>query len=151
MARCAGGAAPAGKGVAMRNVWRALVVGSVLVPLFAEAEDLARLELNKAETAENRCSLTFLVENKTNHTIDSLKPDLALFNPDGVIQRRMVIEMGPVRGMRTNVRTYATDGACTQIGAILVNDGTTCAPMEATACMDGLALSSRVTSIKLYK
>jgi len=132
-------------------VWRALVVGCVLVPVFAQAEDIARLELNKAENIDNRCSLTFLLENKTNRTIDSLKPDLALFNPEGVIQRRMVIELGPVRGMRTNVRTYATDGQCSQIGAILVNDGTTCAPIEAAACMDGLALSSRVATIKLYK
>ncbi len=135
----------------MRGVWRALVVGCVLVPVFAQAEDIARLELNKAENIDNRCSLTFLLENKTNRTIDSLKPDLALFNPEGVIQRRMVIELGPVRGMRTNVRTYATDGQCSQIGAILVNDGTTCAPIEAAACMDGLALSSRVATIKLYK
>ena len=135
----------------MRGVWGALVVGTVLVPMAAQAEDLARLELNKVETVEGRCSLTFLVENKTNRTIDSLKPDLALFNAEGVIQRRMVIEMGPIRGMRTNVRTYATDGQCNQIGAILVNDGTTCAPMEAAACMDGLVLSSRVSAIKLYK
>ena len=135
----------------MRGVWRALVVGSILVPMVAQAEDLARLELNKAETVENRCSLTFLVENKTNRTIDSLKPDLALFNAEGVIQRRMVIEMGPIRGMRTNVRTYATDGQCNQISAILINDTSTCAPIEAVACVDGLALSSRVSTIKLYK
>ncbi len=101
----------------MRGVWRALVVGCVLVPVFAQAEDIARLELNKAENIDNRCSLTFLLENKTNRTIDSLKPDLALFNPEGVIQRRMVIELGPVRGMRTNVRTYATDGQCSQMRA----------------------------------
>jgi hypothetical protein len=124
---------------------------SGLVPVLAQAEDMARLELNTVENLENRCSMTFLIENKTSQAIDSLKLDLALFNPEGMIQRRMVIEMGPVRGMRTNVRTYSTDGNCSQIGAILVNDGTTCAPGEAAACLDGLALSSRVKTIKLYK
>ena len=135
----------------MRGVWRALVAGSVLVPMLAQAEDLARLELNKAETVETRCSLTFLVENKTNRTIDSLKPDLALFNPEGVIHRRTFIEMGPVRGMRTNVRSFWIDGQCNQISAILINDTSTCAPIEAAACVDGLVLSSRVSTIKLYK
>jgi hypothetical protein len=136
---------------AMRILRRTLVAVSVLVPAFAHAEDLARLELNAAENADNRCRLTFLIENKTARAIDSLKLDLALFNLDGVIQRRMVTEMGPVRGQRTNVRTFPTDGDCGQIGAILVNDVTACAPGEATACMDGLALSSRVKNVRLYK
>src|SRR5215813_8322690 len=125
----------------MRAMWRALVVCSVLVPVLAHAEDMARLELNAAENAESQCRLTFLIENKTSRTIDSLKLDLALFNPDGVIQRRMITEMGPVRGTRTNVRAFLAEGACTQIGAILVNDVTACAPGEPAACMDGLVLS----------
>ena len=75
----------------MQCVWRALVVCSVLVPMFAQAEDMARLELNAVESADNQCRLTFLIENKTSRNIDSLKLDLALFNPDGVIQRHRVI------------------------------------------------------------
>ena len=77
--------------------------------------------------------------------------DLAMFNPEGVIQRRVSIEMGPVRGKRTNVRTFSSDGECSQLGAILVNDVSACTPGEPTACMDGLALSSRVKNVRLYK
>jgi len=135
----------------MRGWWGALVACLVLAPVPARAEDMARLELNTVENANNRCSLTFVIENKTDRGIDSLKLDLALFNLESVIQRRMVTEMGPVRAKRTNVRTFATDGDCGQIGAILVNDVTACAPLEPTACLDGLALSSRVKTIKLYK
>jgi len=135
----------------MRRWWGALVACLVLAPVPTRAEDMARLELNTVENANNRCSLTFLIENKTDRGIDSLKLDLALFNLESVIQRRMVTEMGPVRAKRTNVRTFATDGDCGQIGAILVNDVTACAPLEPTACLDGLALSSRVKTIKLYK
>jgi hypothetical protein len=117
-----------------------------------EAQDeLARLELNATETAENRCRMTFLIENKSGRTIDSLKLDLAMFNTEGVIQRRMIAEMGPVRSKRTNVRTFSTDGECGQLGAILVNDVSACAPVEPAACMDGLGLSSRVKSVRLYK
>jgi len=140
----------------MRGVRFAALLLGVLMPMSAPAEDagredLARLELNTAETAESRCRLTFLIENKTSKAIDSLKLDLALFNPEGVIQRRMIAEMGPVRGSRTNVRTFSTDGDCGLIGSILVNDVTACTPGEAAACMDGLALSSRVKTIRLYK
>lgn len=140
----------------MRGVRFAALLLGVLMPMSASAEDarreeLARLELNAAETAENRCRLTFLIENKTSKAIDSLKLDLALFNPEGVIQRRMIAEMGPVRGSRTNVRTFSTDGDCGLLGSILVNDVTACTPGEAAACMDGLALSSRVKTIRLYK
>jgi len=135
----------------MRGAWRVVVALSVLVPVLAQAEDMARLELNAAENAENRCRLTFLIENKTSRAIDTLKLDLALFNVEGVIQRRMVTEMGPVRGQRTNVRTFPTEGTCGGIGSILVNEVTACAPIEPTACMDGLVLSSRVKDVRLYK
>jgi len=135
----------------MRCLWRAVLILSALVPPFAHADDLARLELNAAENADNRCRLTFLIENKTSRSIDTLKLDLALFNPEGVVQRRMVTEMGPLRGLRTNVRTFPTEGDCRQIGSILVNDVTACAPVEPNACLDGLALSSRVKGVRLYK
>jgi hypothetical protein len=117
----------------------------------AQAEELSRLELNAVETDNNRCLLTFLIENKTSKAIDSLKLDLALFNPEGIIQRRMITEMGPIRGMRTNVRTFSAEGECGQIGAILVNDVAACSAGDPAECMDGLALSSRVKTIRLYK
>ena len=122
-----------------------------LVPSLVQAENLSRLELNAVETANNRCLLTFVVENKTSKAIDSLKLDLALFNAEGIIQRRMITEMGPIRGMRTNVRTFSTEGECGQTGAILVNDVAACSAGDPAECMDGLALSSRVKAIRLYK
>jgi len=138
----------------VRHVIVTLLLGGLIpssIPILAQAEDLSRLELNAAETANNRCLLTFLIENKTSKAIDSLKLDLALFNPEGIIQRRMITEMGPIRGMRTNVRTFSTEGECGQTGAILVNDVAACSAGDPAECMDGLALSSRVKAIRLYK
>jgi hypothetical protein len=134
----------------VRHVIVALLFGG-LIPTLAQAEDLSRLELNAAETANNRCLLTFLIENKTSKAIDSLKLDLALFNAEGIIQRRMITEMGPIRSARTNVRTFSAEGECGQIGAILVNDVAACSGGDPGECMDGLALSSRVKAIRLYK
>jgi hypothetical protein len=134
----------------MRRAWLVVtfcVVGAAIV----RAEDMARLELNAAENVDNRCRLTFLIENKTAGPIESIKLDLALFNTEGVIQRRMITEMGPVRGKRTNVRTFPTEIECGKLGSILVNEITACAPTEPQACLDGLELSSRVSAIRLYK
>jgi len=138
----------------VRHVIVTLLLGGLIpssIPILAQAEDLSRLELNAAETANNRCLLTFLIENKTSKAVDSLKLDLALFNPEGIIQHRMITEMGPIRGMRTNVRTFSAEGECGQIGAILINDVAACSAGDPAECMDGLALSSRVKAIRLYK
>ena len=51
----------------------------------------------------------------------------------------------------TMVRTFAVDADCRQIGSILVNDVTACTPGEPVACLDGLALSSRLQALRLYK
>jgi hypothetical protein len=59
--------------------------------------------------------------------------------------------MGPVRSGRTIVKTFAIDTKCAQVGAVLVNDVTACTPGEPNACLDGLALFSRVNNVRLYK
>ena len=135
----------------MRGVRHVALLLCGLIPTLAQAEELSRLELNAVETANNRCLLTFLIESKTSKAMDTLKLDLALFNPEGIIQRRMITEMGPIRGARTNVRTFSAEGECGQIGAVLVNDIAACSAGDPAECMDGLALSSRVKAIRLYK
>jgi hypothetical protein len=136
----------------MRGVLRALVVLQVLVPLCASAADEKVLvELNSIESADNRCRLNFVIENKSDVAIESLKLDLVAFGSDGGILRRLVTEMGPVRAAKTMVRAFAVDGDCRQIGSILVNDVTACAPGEPGACLDGLGLSSRLKALRFYK
>jgi hypothetical protein len=136
----------------MRCVLRALVVLQVLMPLSASAADEKVLvELNSIESADNRCRLNFVIENKSDVAIESLKLDLVAFGTDGGILRRLVTEMGPVRAAKTMVRAFAIDGDCRQIGSILVNDVTACAPGEPGACLDGLGLSSRLKTLRFYK
>ena len=117
----------------------------------ARAQDAVRIELNTVEHAENRCRMTFVIENKTSHAVDSLKLDIALFNTEGAVYRRMVTDMGPVRAAKTVVKTFATDGDCAQLGSLLVNEVAACTPGEPNACLDQLALSSRVKAVRLYK
>lgn len=117
----------------------------------AFAEDALRLELNTAESAQNKCRASFLIENKGERHVESLKLDLVIFGPENTMQRRMVIEVGPVRRAKTIVRTYEIERDCAQIGAILVNDIAACVPGEPTACLDQLTLHSRVPNVRLFK
>ena len=136
----------------MRGVQRALVALSVLLPLCAHAADeKLTIDLNSVEASESRCRMNFVVQNKGDAGLESLKLDLVVFGTDGSITRRLITEMGPIRPNKTNVRAFLVDIECKAIGAILVNDVTACTPGNPPACLDALGLSSRVKEIRLYK
>ena len=136
----------------MPGLLRALVMLGLLLPLCAFAgNEKVLVELNSADSADNRCRLNFVIQNKSDVALESMKLDLVAFGTDGGILRRLLTEMGPVRAAKTVVRTFAVDADCRQIGSILVNDVTACAPGEPGACLDGLALSSRLQAMRLYK
>ena len=103
---------------------------TVLMPLCASAANEKLLvELNSIEGADNRLS-SELRHSRINPTaaLESMKLDLVAFGTDGSILRRLLTEMGPVRSAKTIVRTFAVEAECRQIGSILVNDVTACAP-----------------------
>jgi hypothetical protein len=133
--------------------WRPLLgAGSVLLlmqALFA-AEPIG-LELNVLENSEGRCRVSFVIENKDPAGLESLRLELAVFSRDGIARRPVAIEMGPLRGAKTMVKAFIIDGGCGEIGAILLNDVTACTPGDANACLDRLALSSRVKDVRFYK
>ena len=74
----------------------------------------------------------------------------AVFDTDGVIRRRLVIEFGPLRAGKTSIRAFDLDAACETLGSLLVNDVIVCAPAASGDCLARLELSSR-TAIKLFK
>jgi hypothetical protein len=134
---------------------RSGLVVAALVMLVAAGQaaplEPLRLELNALETAEGRCRASFVIENKAQTALDSLRLELALFNRNGIVQRRLATEMGPLRAAKTVVKTFTIEDPCDDIGSILVNDVTACAPGEATQCLDRLALSSRIEKVRFYK
>ena len=136
----------------MRSVLRTLVVLQLLVPPSAfAADDKILVELNTAESSENRCRMNFVVENRSEGALDSMKLDLVVFGTDGGIMRRLITEMAPLRPVKTVVRAFLVEAECRQIGAILVNDVAACTPGNPNACLDRIELSSRVKDIRLYK
>jgi hypothetical protein len=136
----------------MRGVVCALVVLHVLLPIATSAaEEKVSIQLNSVENTDNRCRLNFVIENKSQVRIESMKLDLVAFGGDGGILNRVIVEMGPVRSAKTMVRAFAVDAECAHISALLVNDVVVCTPGEAGACLDGLVLSSRVQALRFYK
>jgi hypothetical protein len=131
----------------------ALTLGQVLmagVAGSAPAEPI-HVELNALENAEGRCRVSFVIENKGEATLETLRLDLALFNRAGVVQRRIATDMGPVRAAKTMVKTFTLDGGCDEIGSVLVNEVAACMPADPNVCLDRLALSSRVDKVRFYK
>jgi hypothetical protein len=115
------------------------------------AEGKFFVELNTIEPVENRCRLNFVIENKSDTAVDSMKLDLVVFGADGGILRRLLTEMGPVRQLKTIVRAFVIDAECDHIGSILVNEVSACAPGNPNDCLDGLVLSSRPQELRFYK
>jgi hypothetical protein len=98
-----------------------------------------------------RCRLNFVVQNKSDTALDSMKLDLAVFDPDGAIKRRLLTEMGPMRPLKTVVRTFVIDMECREIRSLLVNDVVICTPGNTSDCLDELTLSSRLKGVRFYK
>lgn len=125
---------------------------SIGVATIAAADPAIRIELNAAETVQqDHCRLSFVIENSAGSVIDTLKLDLALFDRGGTINRRMIVEIGPLRAAKTIVRTFSVETDCGQIGSILLNDVTACTPGEPGGCLDRLTLSSRPSTIRFFK
>jgi hypothetical protein len=137
----------------MRYLGQPALLGLLFLctPATAAPGDPIRVELNLAESAQARCRLSFVIENKGETPIQGLQLDLAFFNREGIIQSRSVAEMGPVGRAKTIVKSFEFEAECDRLGSILINDVTACMPGEPAACLDRLALSSRVKNVTLFK
>jgi hypothetical protein len=49
------------------------------------------------------------------------------------------------------IKVFEIDLACGVIGSILINDVAGCVPGNSAQCLDRLALSSRVQTIRIFK
>ncbi|MFO7954094.1 Tat pathway signal sequence domain protein [Thioalkalivibrio sp.] len=98
-------------------------------PGVASAGDPAAIsvQLNKLESDGADCRAHLVLENGLEDALESLQLDLVVFDGDGIIQRRTVIEMAPLRAGSTSVRAFRmADTACESVGRILVNDVAAC-------------------------
>jgi hypothetical protein len=118
----------------------------------AEPAKLA-LELNKLESIEKGCRVYLVLTNSGDTGYAALKLDLALFQPDGVIGKRIAVDLAPVKPQKRTIKLFDLDGyPCDRIASVLLNDVTECrsdtGPVE--NCAAALALSS-LSNVKLTK
>jgi hypothetical protein len=85
------------------------------------------LELNKLEPADNGCRMLMVVDNRTGSALSVIKLDLVFFQPDGVINKRIVLDLAPVRAGKRGVKAFDLEKVkCDGIGSILINDVLDC-------------------------
>ncbi|WP_245447199.1 Tat pathway signal protein [Methylobacterium sp. 17Sr1-1] len=90
-----------------------------------------RVELNKLETAGETCKAMLIVENGKGGPIRSLRLDLYAFDQDGIVQKRSLVELGPVPARKTALRQFEiAPTPCAQIGRVLLNDVAACEGKE---------------------
>ncbi|MDQ0391581.1 hypothetical protein [Labrys monachus] len=127
---------------------RLLITGVALAaPLSAMAGDLS-LDLNKLESRNGSCRVTMVVVNGRPAAADALRADLVMFGQDGVVAKRLAVDLGPVPAGKTIVRAFDIAGLdCQGIGSILLNDLPACHfAGEAEGpprCLDTLAVESK--------
>ena len=123
----------------------ALALGAGHVARSADAPPIS-IELNKLEPQSKACRVFIVVANPTDATFQSLKLDLVFFRTDGVIDRRLSADLGPVRPAKTSIKIFDIDGlSCDTVGSILVNDALDCRDTAGPVaeCLGRLKFSSR--------
>ncbi len=136
----------------------ALVMAAAAGPAWAAAP--IPMELNKLEPiagAPAGCRAYLVAQNPDADPFEQLRLDLVLFGTDGVIERRIALDVAPLGAGKTTVRLFDLQGLpCSGIARILVNDVLACrggkpaADLDRDGCLDRLAVTTR-TAVPFVK
>lgn len=157
------GASPAATRLAKSNWFRAArctaagvgaaaAIASSAAIALAEPSEIT-LELNKLEANDKGCLASLVVNNPGETAFESLKLDIVVFQPDGVVGRWIRLNLAPLLAHKRSVKTFAIEGtACDKIGSLLINDVVECkaetGPLD--DCVKRLKVSS-LTPVQLMK
>jgi hypothetical protein len=111
------------------------------------------VELNKLEPVEKGCRVYTVVDNPGTVAFQSLKLDLILFHTDGVIGRRLMLDLAPLKSAKKTVKMFDLEGTqCDKIGSFLVHDVMECksdtGPID--KCLDAITLKS-LSNVQISK
>lgn len=111
------------------------------------------LELNKLEPYEKGCR-TYMVVNNTSDTVyQSFKLDFVLFQPDGVISKRIALDLAPIKAQKRTVKLFELEGVtCDKMASILINEVMECKTDAGpqSDCLGRISTSS-LTSVQISK
>ncbi|GJE60195.1 Tat pathway signal protein [Methylobacterium trifolii] len=115
-------------------------------PLATEPKASLKLQLNRLEPAPDACRITMLVDNSRGGALKSYRVDLFAFDTEGVAQKRVAVELGPLSPKKTTVKIFDFPGiTCPKIGRVLLNDVLACEGGEAgrEACLERTETESK--------
>jgi len=125
---------------------RALAVLAVAVAPALAQEPRIIVELNKLEPSDSGCQAWLVVDNGLAEAFDALVLDLVVFDPDGIIARRMAVDVAPVRAERMSVKAFPIQALdCDRVGRMLVNGvlGCSSGAGDRGDCLDLIEARSR--------
>lgn len=134
----------------MRLLLTSLFLLGAALPALAQEAPPIGIELNRLEPQGAACRVWMVSRNPGPDALDPLRLDLIVFGKDGVIARRMALDLGPLPGRKTQARIFDLAGqSCDSLGSLLVNDVMACGPTAETkaACLSRLSLSSRADGV----
>lgn len=124
-------------------------VGCALVPAASAAQSGGAtglsVELNKLEPYDKGCRAYVVINNNTDSVYQSVKLDLVLFQPDGVIARRFAVDLAPLKSAKKSVKLFDIENlTCDKISSVLVNDVMECKSDQGPVadCLAKMTLSS---------
>lgn len=128
---------------------------SSFAALCAEAAETPNLslELNKVEASETGCRVYLVADNQSEIMLATLRLDLVFFQTDGVIGKRVALDLAPVKAKKRVVKAFDIDKLkCDGIGSILINEIADCrsdsGPLE--NCLGHMSLKS-LSTVQLTK
>ena len=131
----------------------AALSAAALGPAHAADAAATSLELNKLEATEKGCRAHVVINNPGDTAYQSFKLDLVEFQTDGVIGKRLIVDLAPLKAQKKTVKSFELEGlACDKIGSFLINDVTECKNEAGPVadCLKHLALST-LTPVQLSK
>ncbi len=114
----------------------------------SQAAEPITIELNKLEPVKNACRAYLVLTNPAAHIYTSFKLDLVIFDQGGIIDKRLALNMAPIRANKTSVKLFDITGLkCDGIGRILINDVMGCSSDsgELTGCITQVKPESRAS------
>lgn len=142
-----------GRALAGLAVATALAAALTVAAPPVRAEEGLAIELNKVENLDGGCMASMVFQNNLGATLDRFSLDLFLFDAEGVILRRVTIDMAPLPNGKTRVAQFHLHpGPCAEVSRVLVNDFPQCRAETGASvdCLAGLTVSSR-SAIELAK
>lgn len=112
----------------------------------AAAAQTLDIELNKLEDVGGQCVASLVLTNRLSETLEQVRFDLYVFDRNGIIARRLLLDTGPMRTDKTTVASFVLlSRPCADVGRLLVNNVPLCktAAGAAVDCVAALNLTSR--------